>query len=102
MGMDLQFKDAFQQKWARHVPGAALPLALFYSDDARYSGRREGRGDFALEAAFGYAYAVSLWPGTGRVRRRLLVRAKKAGRVLSAAVEQWLRGWLKSSGSAAD
>lgn len=32
--MDTAFRDRFQELWARYFPGAALPLACFYTDQA--------------------------------------------------------------------
>jgi hypothetical protein len=32
--MDLRFRDDFLARWQRHFPGAELPLAFFYTDDA--------------------------------------------------------------------
>jgi uncharacterized protein (DUF169 family) len=31
--MDMKLKQVFQEKWARHFPGAEPPLAWFYADD---------------------------------------------------------------------
>lgn len=31
--MDLKIRDAFLQRWARHFPGAELPIAFYYTDN---------------------------------------------------------------------